>query len=288
MCRESRSITSYKKVRRSIVRKRLLSILIVFAVLAVPCGSSFADSGPQKQGNPPSFETSSMDLMRMDKFFSGGNGKPVIFDAQAASAAGFSSESISLAQEMARFTNDLMATSKSDASKSDAMNIPSAQVESKYPRLGAFFNSASASAKQQSSSKDVAAPDKDGMSPNFGDNFATYYYCGSFVWPRPSSAAPWKTYNSSNPAATLRSWGYHETPSSAGGGWTRDQTYSWSLCGFNTYRDQALINSGNKSFREQNYAGYTPRGEPNPELWRVGPWPYVTWPAYAYWWHRTY
>ena len=111
--------------------------------------------------------------------------------------------------------------------------------------------------------------------------------CGHWLFPRPTRAAPWKDKSSSNAVNTLKSWGYHQTAGYAGGGWTRDQTYYESRCGKNTFRDHAIVQSS-KKFREQNYSGYTPRGEPNPEVLRTGPWPYAAWPAYVEWWHDTY
>lgn len=37
--------------------------------------------------------------------------------------------------------------------------------------------------------------------------------------------------------------------------------------------------------REQNYTG-EPGGEPNPEIYSSGPWPYPDWPLYVLWWHE--
>jgi hypothetical protein len=109
--------------------------------------------------------------------------------------------------------------------------------------------------------------------------------CGWFPNPKPSQAGPWKNIPRTNPAKVLRAWGYHPTPGIAGGGWTRPQTWRASSCGKNTFRDHAYIIEP-RTIREQNYTG-SPTGEPNPEVWRSGPWPYAEWPAYVAWWHRT-
>lgn len=127
---------------------------------------------------------------------------------------------------------------------------------------------------------------------------AAWYECGSIVRPRPRRAMPAVLVGEvADPAATLSSWGYHRTPGFAGGGWTRPQTYNPARCGISTYRDHAFVGLRFTScigtacefrwpIREQNYVA-APYGEPNPEVWRSGPWPYATWPAYVYWWHAT-
>jgi hypothetical protein len=123
-------------------------------------------------------------------------------------------------------------------------------------------------------------------------SLAAKYKCGWYVRPNPRRAATWNAQGGySDPSATLASWGFHRTPGFAGGGWTRAQTFSWPLCGFGTFRDHAFFGrDGNlaNSFviNLQDY-GDPPYGEPNPEVWRSGPWPYPTWPTYVWWWHRT-
>ncbi len=96
----------------------------------------------------------------------------------------------------------------------------------------------------------------------------SYWVCGWYTNPVPASAVPWvdKGYYS-DPAATLSSWGYHNTWNLAGGGWTSPQTYQWWRCGWNTFRDHANIVGSN--IHEQNYTGSIP-GEPNPEVYASG------------------
>ena len=100
--------------------------------------------------------------------------------------------------------------------------------------------------------------------------------------------ADWTTHSSSNPRATLRAAGYHYTPPPfaryKNKDYTRPQTYQPSLCGRKTFRDHAIIEGAGR-YRTQEYTGWTPPGEPNPEVHRSGPWPYLTWPAYVAWWH---
>jgi hypothetical protein len=269
------------------MHKKIISILIAFVFLVVTSGFALA-SDISNQDTPATFQNLAMDVARMDKFYSGGNGTPVVFDAKSASKAGFSKKSIILAQEMANFTNDLVKPSprggKSLKAADVNMEISISYVENRYPTLAAFYKAASTFANQQ-----ISGIDTSNVMPTGYPNPA-YATCGWYTSPLPTTGAPYKTYTSPNPAATLKSWGYHQTPDNgAGGGWTRDQTYASWLCGFRTYRDHASLYPSSKTkFWEQNYKGFTPRGEPNPELWRVGPWPYATWPAYNYWWHQTH
>ena len=84
---------------------------------------------------------------------------------------------------------------------------------------------------------------------------------------------------------TLTSWGYEDSGNSRIG-WSRKKTYNPYHCGYGTFRDQAGIGNRNTIY-EQNYDGkITPAGEPNPEVWKSGPWPYAEWPTYVYWWHE--
>jgi hypothetical protein len=142
---------------------------------------------------------------------------------------------------------------------------------------------------------------------------ARRYKCGHFVRPVPQHAVPFVEgpLQGSSPTgagadALARTWGrgqgFHDTPGFAGGGMTRPQTFTPALCGLNTYRDHAYPSlfqvrtcsdfDGNPPCTYQArllIQDYTssPGGEPNPELWRSGPWPDDEWPAYVYWWHRT-
>lgn len=226
------------------------------------------------------FAALSTDLLQMEAFFSGGSGQPVIFDAEAARSQGFPPESIALAEELAAHTNALISAAEANLKEGASADVVASSVDlSSFPKVSAYF--ALATENEQNGGE---------VEPAGWCNSAltdAACSCGHWSYPRPTTAAPWKDLTSSNPANTLRSWGYHETPGWAGGGWTRPQTYYSSRCGNNTFRDHAYTVSSTK-FREQNYSGYTPRGEPNPEFWASGPWPYGAWPSYVQWWHSTH
>ena len=130
-----------------------------------------------------------------------------------------------------------------------------------------------------------APPDEsgDGVGPTAPPGVG-HAVSGYYPNPKPSRDVERKNYERDNPAALLKRLGYHETPNQAGGGWTRPQTYQPWACGGSTFRDHADV-TGPRSLSEQNYKG-SPGGEPNPEVYRSGPWPYPDWPAYVYWWHE--
>jgi hypothetical protein len=223
-----------------------------------------------RRGELRDFAGLSEDLVTMRDLFGGGNGDPVTFDADAATYRGVHPQGVELARQLADYTNELMAAT---AAALDSVDVTRVDVDlQKYPELARYLDEAT-----------LRRDDEPAFEPR---SWLSEYVCGAFWRPRPGSAAGWKDWWSTNPSAVLSSWGYHTTPAFAGGGWTRPQTYSPVLCGLKTYRDHAYITSGGY-FREQTYAGWTPRGEPNPEVWRSGPWPYATWPAYVRWWHAT-
>lgn len=128
------------------------------------------------------------------------------------------------------------------------------------------------------------------------------YKCGFFGNDRPRRAAQRFTeFNVQDPEGRLRSLGYHKTRNRFfGGGWTRPQTYLSVLCGFNTFRDHSnIVSCGTHNYgdgtgthrvcdisRQEYDKAKPPYGEPNPEFYRSGPWPYLAWPAYVAIWHR--
>jgi hypothetical protein len=271
------------------------------------------------------FTAVSLDLQMMHDLFRGGNGQPVTFDAAAAAQRGFSRESILIAEQIASFTNDLIRQHDQNEKRivnelrsavaesrtqfaADGDSGTNALDESKYPDLERYFVAANINRRglstmspteQERAAATFFKERSARQSSTAGGSKAAWYddpytVCGSFAVPQPWGAAAKQTFTSNDPAATLRSWGYHLDPmgnaswlaSSDRIGWTRPQTYKWWLCGWGTFRDNADI-TGQNQFWEQNYEWFTPRGEPNPEFWRSGPWPYPSWPTYVYWWHRT-
>lgn len=205
-----------------------------------------------------------------------GTGTPVT--VRPGGADTFSALALTIARQSAALSNDLVAADYVVPASLDDLEL----YENAYPELFAFFRAA---ARAEVVSGTDPAPSRPDVQALVGVSEATgRLTCGWYVNPKPTGNRSWVQFSVSNPAATLRAWGYHETPSLAGGGWTRAQTWNPALCGFGTYRDHAYPSSAS-ALKEQNYAGWTPRGEPNPEVYRTGPWPYSDWPAYVYWWH---
>lgn len=254
------------------------------------CGQTPSTSNTESSSNVP-FLVQSKKLERMlsqPNLFQGGNGIPVTFDSQLASQQGFSPDDIELAEQLVALTNDLMTTSK----KAGHGDVTQVDIDiSKYDRVERYFQQANTFTNNfKDKAKDYLKAEKLQTESNVKQIPLAEIWkaniCGVWWNPRPSRGAPWINHSSSNPANKLRSWGYHETPSFAGAGWTRPQTYNRWVCGWNTYRDHAYIL--NRTIREQKYTGWKPNGEPNPEVWASGPWPYAIWPAYVRWWHSRY
>lgn len=202
--------------------------------------------------------------------------KKVSFDTDGAKNAGISQEGVTLGQEMADFTNELVQL----GSYMFTIDL------NKYPNVKDYFKDATKYEKERSS---VNNSDADIQPLAYAGDAAGMAVCGWYTNPKPSSSKAyyfWGPY--SDPSAVARSWGYHAPPAGMGYlGWTRPQTWNAWYCGYNTFRDEAVPQSNGK-LAEQNYAGWTPRGEPNPEVWASGPWPYSNWPSYVYWWHQTH
>jgi hypothetical protein len=238
-----------------------------------------------------------------------GRGKPVKVRADAARKQRFSKQSIRLAEESAAFTNALVASLSDEA---PAIDLARARDQLRhYPTLARYFEaaaqvSAAASAPPQpgapptEASVAPAAPptteggdqpaDSASAQGLIVDEVFKRWACGWFTNPKPPFAAGRHVYYASDPMAELRQKGYHNTVPGADAfnenDWTRSQTWHPEVCGLWTFRDHANIRVDGTSYREQSYVGWSPPGEPNPELYLSGPWPYLDWPAYVLWWHE--
>jgi len=248
------------------------------------------------EDSSPDFDILSLELEAMDDLFQiGADQQTIIFDSEAARRKGFSLEGIKLAEEMATFTNKVVnkamkAAERHGVKDVELININEARVDiNKYPSLAAYFRDASVRRADGLINSDFI------LKPDATDDPKTV--CGSINNPVPSSAAAWTTqgpFDTKQAAEKkLSSLGYYKTSSYAGGGYTRNQTYNESICKKDNYRDHAgnpyKSNSDNKwYFKEQDYTGSIP-GEPNPSvLKKATNWPYLTWPAYVYWWHKKF
>jgi hypothetical protein len=281
----------------------MFAAVFVMAVMMVVTPSAQAQN----------IDVQARDLTLMQTLFHGGSGVPVTFDSGAAREQGFSENSIQLAEQMAAATNDLVSSAErrlrnlvpplksSGRREAEEQTLQSIDVRAlevdltPYATLGTFLDDARRFRRELDSlppeQQDITL---DARAMVFGtqsvlDSINPFKQCGYYDNPLPTSAKPRVYYSSSNPSSTLTSWGYHADPLAIriGAGWTRAQTYKWWICGWGTFRDNANPVGSNR-FWEQNYDGWTPRGEPNPEVWRSGPWPYPTWPLYVNWWHSKF
>lgn len=193
-----------------------------------------------------------------------GAGVPVVVYAAAAQAAGFSAEAVLIAQALALDTNSIIAS----------LSPGEPGITARMPALSPL------SVGFQSAAADLSSSDLSSAGP------LGRLRCGWYPNPKPSSAAPWQIRYYSNTTSQIKAWGFHSTPGLVGGGWTRPQTYRSISCGFSTFRDHAIQNSSTK-LSLQDYIA-EPYGEPNPEIYRSGPWPYTDWPIYVRWWHDTH
>lgn len=209
----------------------------------------------------------------------------VTFDAEMARRYGFSERVIKLGEQVAAATNDLIVQARAMQEVGKQAQVTEFAIDAeRYPELQRFWAEAARFTQVNVSITDQSDIFVEEVKP-LGVPGISHIVCGYYSNPKPSTNGPWTTHrNISNPEATLRSWGYHPTPGLVGGGWTRPQTYQPLFCGWNTFRDHAYI-SAPWTIREQNYTG-EPGGEPNPEIYLSGPWPYPDWPLYVIWWHR--
>lgn len=259
----------------------LVLLLLVVMVLAVP--SVPVSALPGKPGN--NFYRLAADMVRFHALgiLSGDYEHGITFNTALAKQHGFSESAISLGEQVAAATNELITGAKEAQLKGKPAQIMKVSIEiERYPDLQRFWLDATMQSTQRKFDDTDFAKEIEPL----GVPGASHIVCGYYPNPKPSTNGPWTIHNNiSNPTATLLSWGYHETwpPDYTGGGWTRPQTYQPLLCGWDTYRDHAFI-AGPTTIREQNYTG-SPGGEPNPEVYRSGPWPYPDWPVYVYWWH---
>ena len=272
---------------RSVIGRAIVALLAVLIALA-------STSASHAQPVRPGFATIERELrlMHENNLFKGGKSKegegkgdPVRFDTVTAKKRNYSKESIVLGEQLAALTNELTASMSAEQP-----GIRDGQVDiSKYPAVAAYFQDATAAIQategvpqgQQEANGLSASPEGIRAQPTF---VTGQLVCGWYTNPKPNANKAWRWWSNSNPDELMRSWGYHATSGLVGGGWTRPQTWNSWACGWGTYRDHAY-NYGNAYVVEQNYDGWSPRGEPNPEVYLSGPWPYSDWPAYVYWWH---
>src|SRR5512145_2004459 len=226
---------------------------------------------------PSSFEQLSMDLAAMHDLWSRPSNRLVQFDSAAARQQGFAEESITLAEELTGFTNDLVVGA--EQAEIDP-NVPGKMFDKAftYTNMVKYLQEASMRAKSGITLQAITPAVS-----------LAEWQCGSPWNPMPNPAANWiDNIPDPDPVAKIKSMGFHETPDWAGGGFTRPQTWNVLWCHEGAFRDQAIFDPKKPGvYKLQEYTGITPNGEPNPEI-NAYLWPYDYWPAYAAWWHYSF
>lgn len=189
--------------------------------------------------------------------------KSVTLDKDRALSDGFSPDSIDIVTEIVNTTNQIVKSGYIDNFKNTKSRALKEYLEKNMLNVS-------------NRSYSIYANSNDPVS-----------VCWGFWNPLPNRAAPWYGITMSSQYShnyLLNIW-FHKTEETYGWGYTRPQFYRPDVCWYGTFRDHAYI-SGN-TVRIQDYANFTPRWEPNPEIQNYF-WPYYTWPAYVAWWHSVY
>lgn len=238
------------------------------------------------------FTDISSELAQMQNLFTGNYSDGVIFDINLAKSQGYSKKAIKISLEMSILTNKLISIEKNKQldllekknSTKDMLlqNRKTSNVNLlNYPELTWFMGNL----KKQHSKKSKTAISEQITTLGL---FDATEICGSFWNPKPTQAADWEItpITSLNHAKSiLYVSGYIDAEN--GPGWSRPRSYQSWICNEGSFRDHATVNNANTKLYIQDYAGFTPRGEPNPDI-STYLWPYAAWPSYVFWWHANY
>jgi hypothetical protein len=269
--------------------KKSILILGVVSVLFLSLNVSNLEVFSKK--DPLSFESLNSDIIMLANYQkgdlpliteirSGKISKKATFDKNSAQKAGFNRESLETFYQINEYNNELISDIKQNFSNQSLIN--------KYPLAKKYFKEA----KDRYNRGIFTTFDYSKSTVSKGNMFeintfadSSQNQCGTWGNPKPTSSAPWVTWYLST--SKLSDWGYHPTAWYVGtNDFTRSKSWNTGWCRTNSFREHAIIKDINK-FVEQKYDGYSPNGEPNPEVDSYS-WPYWNWPSYARWWHANY
>lgn len=249
-----------------------ISVAIFFSLFLISTASS---------NDKLSFDKISNEISEMQSLFTGNYKEGVVFDLAYAKEYGYSNEAIKISKQLEKLNNKLIFLTKNEILSSKKPNMKSVFSSISllnYPELSWYMGKM----KSKVSSKNINHENT--LST---DSLSASSICGSFTNPKPTSSAPTQFFTADTAFEAkqyLINLGFHKTPSIGfGGGWTRAQSYESWMCGVGSFRDHAYI-LNDLGIRIQDYDGFSPRGEPNPEFYEYV-WPYATWVTYVYWWH---
>lgn len=243
-------------------------------------GESSEDSTDSVLSDCSTFSTRSVDLIRMDSHFSG-TSRSVVFNPDSARNAGFSEESILLAIDMASYSDAI-----SKLNDGDDQPTKTSLVDWFFSCASSKLDSAAASEDETSDPVQILSQCTDSGYPEAA------CVCGNSDYPQPNRADnPPAVENGPNPNQALLDlhfarvyWPYAQSETTE---YRKHVTYQSNYCGSNTFRQHAWVVDSD-TYKIQRYSGWTPPGEPNPEVHLGGPWPYWVWPAYVLWWHNEF
>lgn len=245
--------------------------VLVFALLALLASSPLTIASAQLGSD---VDQINQELAALEPYVHFANDGTSTLDARSARQDGFSEHTISLAEEIVAFHNELVEIEAA----SGVHDVERIKISlERYPRLREFFELASQESTAEKSSN--------GPSP------LGVHACGTFSNPVPDYTPPRYTFGPyADPEGTLLSWGFHHTawyacgqlpPYDCPNDFTRGRGYygPYGYCSSPRFRDQGRTD-GSPYFTIQY-------GEPNPEIYSYS-WPYWYWDAYVFWWHQTY
>ena len=225
------------------------------------------------------FSERALDVSKLNSYFSGGNGTPIEFDESRAKSDRFNAESIALAKDLGAFVNDYAREDR---------NAP----PSKSHRVDWFFSCASKLVK--STAVETEEDEAEIFSECTDNGYSEVEcVCGTWAYPKPTEGAQNSPIQEADNAHDyLLGQGFHRTywpwarwnnPAE----YTRPRTYQSNLCRNDSFRDHAVILKDSiTQYKTQTYSGWTPPGEPNPEVLEYWPHPYWLWTSYVAWWHN--
>lgn len=258
------------------MKTRFLVVLLLL-LTAAPALHAMDDETARGAANPKlitqqaEFAATSRQLEALGPFVSFTQGRIAFLDVAAARKAGFSEETLQLAQEMIDAQNEMLEQMR-NRPQGDRQPIGLSFADRE--ELQRFLTLATQ--VDRAVSGGYIAPLKAGSTNA----------CGTFDNPVPLTAAPWSTVgvfrNRTDAGNYLVRLGFHSTAWYVGtSDYTRGRSYSsrWGVCSSPRFRDHGLVSS--------RFEARVQLGECNPEVFSYS-WPYWNWPSYCNWWHSTH
>jgi len=252
------------KTQKTLLIPLLLLLTAAPALRAQPGGET---ANPKLRQQQAELATTARQLEALESFVSFAPDRIASLDVAKARAAGFSEDTIKLAQEMVAAQNEMLQAMRNRRQDGAGIDLGGRESLTRFVTLATTIDLATSSGY---------------IAPKAGSTNA----CGTFDNPVPSTAGPRipvGTYRTRQDAANgLYRLGFHNTAWYVGtADFTRGRSYfsQWGLCANPRFRDQGTITS--------SFLAQIQYGECNPEVFSYS-WPYWNWPFYCRWWHSTH